>query len=134
MAYSTSYTEYLHLVRYGSRNVTIINEPEFPTFDIAPSEVDAGIQKHFSDKAKKAKANPACTLDDQKLSGIAHDEAALPKGDESPDLKEVENAGYPVLNFHKYHNDGIALYRDKGYGKGYGTLPFKNYIFQSFYR
>jgi len=132
IAFSNSYTEFLHLVRYGSKNVSIISEPEFPTFDTPPAIVEAGIQKRFSAKAKKAKANPACTLDVQKLLGISPDEAALPKGDEAPDLKVTESAGYPAISFHKYHNDGINLYRDKGDGKGYGTVPYRNVFFSPF--
>ena len=131
-SYASSYVAYQHLVRYGAKDVTVITEPVFPVFDTPPTIVMAGIQNRFSANAALIKANPLCTLDIQKQLGIAPDEAALPKGDEAPDLKVIESAGYPVISFHKYHNDGINLYRDKGDGKGYGTVPYKTLFYSPF--
>ncbi len=131
-AYHSSYVAYLRLVRYGAKGVSVIVEPEMPVFDTPPLIVLAGIQSRFSANAKEIKANPACTLDMQKFLGIAPVESALPKEDEVPDLKAKESAGYPVVSFHKYDNEGLSLYRDKGDGKGYGTAPFKTLFYSPY--
>ena len=130
-AYASSYTAYQHLVRYGSKDVTTITEPVFPTFDTPPAIVEAGIQNRFVANANKIKGSPLCTEDIQKKLGI-FSTAPAAKAVETPDLKVIEIAGYPTINFHKYQNDGIALYRDKGDGKGYGTVPYRNVFFSPF--
>jgi len=129
-AYNTSYVAYQHLVRYGAKDVTVISEPVFPTFGTPPAIVLAGIQKRFVANANKIKGSPLCTEDIQKKLGIFSSSPAA--RNEAPDLKVTENAGYPSVSFHKYLNDGIALYRDKGDGKGYGLVPYKNIFFSPF--
>ena len=129
-AYNTSYVAYQHLVRYGAKDVTTIAEPVFPDLGTPPAIVLAGIQNRFVANANKIKGSPLCTEDIQKKLGI-FSSTPVAKG-EAPDLKVIESAGYPAIYFHKYHNDGIALYRDKGDGKGYGTLPYRNVFFSPF--
>jgi len=130
-AFASSYIAYQHMVRYGAKDVSLIVEPVFPSLGTPPAIVLAGIQKRFVANANKIKASPLCTEDIQKKLGIYSSSPAA-KEVESPDLKVIESAGYPTINFHKYHNDGINLYRDKGDGKGYGTVPYRTVLFSPF--
>ncbi len=131
-AYNSAYIAYMHMVRFGEKGVTTISEPIMPVFLPAPTSVNAGVQVRFAEKARKAKANPACTSDMQKLLGIAAIPNPAAKGDEVPDIKVKDGAGYPTIRFHKYDNDGMNLYRDKGDGKGYSVSPFKTLLFSPF--
>ncbi len=132
-AYASSYVAYQHMVRYGAKDVSLIVEPVFPTLGTPPAIVLAGIQKRFVANATKIIDSPLCTEDIQKKLGIfSSTPAPAARSIESPDLKVIENAGYPTIIFHKYHNDGINLYRDKGDGKGYGTVPYRNVFFSPF--
>ena len=109
------------LARNGSADVLVLTPPVTPTFDVMPTLVKPGIQKRFAQKAAKAKANPNCSDDIQRILGIfTTPDAAVTI---APDLKVKEEAGYPQLSFHKYGHSAINIYRNTG--AGYEAKPFK---------
>ena len=115
------WTAFLDLAREGSSKVLILTPPVAPVFDAMPTLVLPGIQKRFTQKAAKAKANANCSEDIQKILGIY----TTPDGvvTVAPDLKVKEEAGYPQIGFHKYGFVAINVYRDTG--SGYGSAPYK---------
>ena len=107
--------------RGGSASVLVLTPPAALVFDAMPTLVKPGIQKRFAEKAAKAKANPDCSEDIQKILGIY----TSPDGGvtTAPDLKAIFQAGNPVLSFHKYGRSAINIYRNTG--AGYDTKPYK---------
>ena len=115
------WTAFENLGRIGSAHVLILTPPVAPVFDVMPTLVLPGIQKRFAQKAAKAKANPNCSEDIQKILGIyTTTDAGVVT---APDLKVKEEAGYPLLSFHKYGHVAINLYRNTG--AGYDSKPYK---------
>jgi len=119
--YKLAWTAFLDLARTGSATVLVLTPPEVPVFDPMPTLVLPGIQKRFTQKAAKAKANPNCSENIQKTLGIF----TTPDGSVhlAPDLTAKEDAGYPQLYFHKYGYATVNIYRNTG--TGYGSTPFK---------
>ena len=119
--YKLAWTAFLDLARAGSADVLVLTPPLAPIFDAMPTLVLPGIEKRFAQKAAKAKANPNCSVDIQKILGIY----TTPDGAVhiAPDLKAIFQAGYPVLSFHKYGHSAVNIYRNTG--SGYDSKPFK---------
>ena len=119
--YKLAWTAFLDLARAGSATVLALLPPAEPVFDPMPTLVKPGIEKRFTQKAAKAKSNPDCSENVQKILGIY----TTPDGSVhlAPDLKVKEEAGYPQLDFHKYGHTAINIYRNTG--AGYGSTPFK---------
>lgn len=109
------------LVRNASADVLVLTPPVYPTFDVMPILVKPGVQKRFAQKAAKAKANTNCSEDIQKILGIFTTPDAVITV--APDLKVKQEAGYPLLSFHKYGHTAVNIYRNTG--AGYEAKPLK---------
>ena len=112
---------YETLAREGSVDILVLVPPAALVVTAAPTLVEPGIQRRFTQKAAKAKTNTKCSVAVQKDLGIytAPDAAVTI----IPDLKVAEQAGHPELIFTKHGFLVINLYRDTG--TGYGTAPYK---------
>jgi len=124
--HSFEFTNFLKLARKGDKGVTVVlTVPAAVIYSTMPILVAPGIQKRYAVKAAKAKANPLCTLAMQLKLGIAPKSGTGLPTLNPPDLKLTEEAGYVKVKFHKYGHTAANLYRDRGDGKGYGTIPYK---------
>ena len=119
--YKLSWTSFLDLARAGSATVLALLPPAEPVLDVMPLLVKPGIEKRFAQKAAKAKSNPDCSENVQKILAIY----TTPDGSVhlAPDLKVKEEAGYPQLSFHKYGHAAVNIYRNTG--TGYASAPYK---------
>ena len=119
--YKLGWKSFEGLTREGSADVLVLTPPAAPVFDVMPLLVKPGVQKRFTQKAAKAKANKDCSEDIQKILGIYTTPGAVVTI--APDLKVKEEAGYPLLSFHKHGRIAINLYRNTG--TGYDSKPYK---------
>jgi|GEM_PF-2494328 len=116
-----AWTAYENLTRNGSDEVLVLTAPIETAITAPPTLVLPGIQKRYAQKAAKAKANPNCSVDIQKILDIYKNTAT--DTSTSPNLRLKEEAGYPLISFFKYDFVAINLYRD--IGDGYGSKPYK---------
>lgn len=109
------------LAREGSLDIDELVPPAALVITTAPTLVKPGIQKRFTQKAAKAKANKKCSESIQRTLGIfsSPDTSVV----SAPDLKVAQSAGHPELIFQKHGYLSINLYRDTG--SGYGSAPYK---------
>ena len=95
-----AWTAYELLTRSGSTEVLVLTEPAAPVLTAPPTLVLPGVQKRFSQKAAKAKANNNCSESIQKTLDIYTTPDAPVTT--PPELTLKEEAGYPLISFYKY--------------------------------
>ncbi len=115
-----AWTSFVNASRNNSNGALVLVPPVAIVLDVMPTLVLPGIDKRFSQKAAKAKAN-GCSEANQKILGIftSPDTTQVTE----PALKLKEEAGYPEISFQKHGYVTINLYRNTG--KGYDSQPYK---------